>query len=114
MKFNIQKYYYKLFNNKKYQKLKEHSSIQESVKIFEDKYKSYLYGIEKKIKNNKIITFLHSGHLGDLIYALPVIKELAKDHECHFYIQANKVMPIESISVASKNCLIPLRVSLLI
>jgi len=95
MKFNIQKYYYKLFNNKKYQKLKEHSSIQESVKIFEDKYKSYLYGIEKKIKNNKIITFLHSGHLGDLIYALPVIKELAKDHECHFYIQANKVMPIE-------------------
>ena len=95
MKFNIQKYYYKLFDNKKYQKLKEISSIQESVKIFEDKYKSYLYGIEKKIKNQKKITFLHSGHLGDLIYALPVIKELAKDHECCFYIQANKIMPVE-------------------
>ena len=95
MKFNIQKYYYKLFDNKKYLKLKEQNLIQETVKIFENRYKSYLFGIENKIKNNKKITFLHSGHLGDLIYALPVIKELAKDHECHFYIQANKIMPVE-------------------
>ena len=56
MKFNIQKYYYKLFDNKKYQKLKEQGLIQESVKIFENKYKSYLFGIENKIKNNKKIT----------------------------------------------------------
>ena len=95
MKFNIQKYYYKLFDNKKYLKLKEQNLIQETVKIFENRYKSYLFGIENKIKNNKKITFLHSGHLGDLIYALPVIKELAKDPECHFYIQANKIMPVE-------------------
>ena len=95
MKFNIQKYYYKLFDNKKYRRLKQQNVIQESVEIFENKYRAYLYGIESKIKNNKKITFLHSGHLGDLIYALPVIKELAKDHECHFYIQANKIMPVE-------------------
>ena len=95
MKFNIQKFYYKLFNNKKYLKLKEKNLIQETVKIFENKYKSYLFEIENKIKNNKKITLLHSGHLGDLIYALPVIKELGKDHECHFYIQANKKMPVE-------------------
>ena len=95
MKFNIQKYYYKLFDNKKYRRLKQQNIIQESVEIFENKYRDYLYGIESKIKNNKKITFLHSGHLGDLIYALPVIKELAKDHECHFYIQANKIMPVE-------------------
>ena len=95
MKLNIKKYYYKLFNNKKYRTLKEQNAIQKSVKIFKDKYSSYLYEIESKIKNNKKITFLHSGHLGDLIYALPVIKELAKDHECHFYIQANKKMPTD-------------------
>ena len=41
MKFNIQKYYYKLFDNKKYQKLKELNSIQESVKIFENKPNSF-------------------------------------------------------------------------
>ena len=95
MKFNILKYYFKLFDNKKYKRLKEKNIIQKSVDIFENKYRDYLYGIEKKIKNQKKLTFLHSGHLGDLIYALPVIKELAKDHECHFYIQANKIMPVE-------------------
>ena len=95
MKFNILKYYFKLFDNKKYKRLKEKNIIQKSVDIFENKYRDYLYGIEKKIKNQKKLTFLHSGHLGDLIYALPVIKELAKDHDCHFYIQANKIMPVE-------------------
>ena len=84
MKFNILKYYYKLFDNKKYRRLKKQNITQKSVELFENKYRDYLYGIESKIKNNKKITFLHSGHLGDLIYALPVIKELAKDHECHF------------------------------
>ena len=84
MKLNIQKYYYKLFNNKKYRRIKEQDKIQKSVEIFENEYKSYLYGIKNKIENNKKITFLHSGHLGDLVYALPVIKELSKDHECYF------------------------------
>ena len=95
MKLNIQKYYCQLFNNKKYKRLKEESKIKKSIEIFESKYKNYLYGIKDKIENNKKITFLHSGHLGDLIYALPVIKELSKNHECHFYIQANKKIPVE-------------------
>ena len=95
MKYNILKYYYKLFDNKKYRRLKKQSIIKKSVELFEKKYKDYLYGIESKIRNKEKLTFLHSGHLGDLIYALPVLKELAKDHECHFYIQANKVMPVE-------------------
>ena len=58
MKFNIQKYYYKLFDNKKYRRLKQQNVIQESVEIFENKYRAYLYGIDRKIKNNKKITFL--------------------------------------------------------
>ena len=95
MKFNILKYYYKLFDNKKYRRLKKQNITQKSVELFENKYRDYLYGIENKIKNSKKITFLHSGHLGDLIYALPVIKDLAKDHECHFYIKSNKIMPVE-------------------
>ena len=95
MKLNIQKYYYKLFNNKKYKKLKDQSKIEKSVEIFENEYKSYLYGIRNKIKNNKKISFLHSGHLGDLVYALAVVQELSKDHECHFYIQSNKKIPVE-------------------
>jgi len=95
MKFNILKYYYKLFNFKKYKALKQQKAIQVSLKVFNDKYKLYIDKIQNKIIEKKEINFLHSGHLGDLIYALPVIKELAKDHVCRFYIQANKKMPVE-------------------
>ena len=95
MKLNILRYYYKLFDNRKYKIFKEQSKVKKSIEIFETKYKSYLYGIEDKILNKKKITFLHSGHLGDLIYALPVIKELSKNHVCYFYIQANKKISVE-------------------
>ena len=95
MKFNILKYYYKLFNFKKYKALKKQKTIQVSLEEFNDKYKLYIDKIQNKIIEKKEINFLHSGHLGDLIYALPVIKELAKDHVCRFYIQANKKMPVE-------------------
>ena len=71
MKLNIQKYYFKLFNNKKYRRIKEQDKIQKSVEIFENEYKSYLYEIKNKIENNKKITFLHSGHLGDLVSGAP-------------------------------------------
>ena len=106
MNLNIKKYYYKLFDNKKYKKLKQQKAIQKTVEIFENKYRAYLYEIESKINNNKKITFLHSGHLGDLIYSLPVVKELAKNHICHFYIQANKKMCAEYYKHPSGNVFI--------
>jgi len=106
MKLNIKNYYYKLFNNTKYQKIKQQNIIKESVEIFEKKYKSYLYEIGSKIKNNSKISFLHSGHLGDLIYSLPVVNELAKNHICHFYIQTNKKITTEYYKHPSGNVFI--------
>ena len=41
MNSSILKYYYKLFDNKKYKKLKQDNLVQKSVEIFENKYKSY-------------------------------------------------------------------------
>ena len=46
--------------------------------------------ISKKINSKKIINFLHSGHLGDLINSLPVIKEISKKRKCNLYININK------------------------
>ena len=34
--------------------------------------------ITKKINKKGTVTFFHSGHLGDLINSLPVIKEVSK------------------------------------
>ena len=95
MNLNLAKYYYKLFNEQKYQSFKYLKKLEESKRIFKDKYEIYINNIQKVIKERKTISFLHSGHLGDLVYALPVIKELSKDHECHFYIQANKKIPVD-------------------
>ena len=48
--------------------------------------------IQKKIENNKELSFLHSGRLGDLIYSLATIKEMSKSHKCRLYIQVEKPM----------------------
>ena len=46
--------------------------------------------ISKKINTKKNINFLHSGHLGDLINSLPVIKEIAKKNTCNLLINIEK------------------------
>jgi hypothetical protein len=46
--------------------------------------------IRKAIVQKKTLTFKHSGHMGDLIYALPVIKTLAQNAQCELYIQLDQ------------------------
>lgn len=70
---------YKLF-------LKEQKFINNYEKDFES---SYLKIQEILLGNKSEINFKHSGHLGDLIYALPIIKEISKSKKCNFYINTN-------------------------
>ncbi len=53
---------------------------------------------QNSIKNNKNISFLHYGHLGDIINSLPVIKEVSKTKKCNLYIEKNKKIPSHVIS----------------
>ena len=63
---------------------KEYSEfILPKIKFFQD-----------SLIDNKTISFLHYGHLGDIINSLPVIKEISKTKECHLYIQKDKKIPI--------------------
>lgn len=50
----------------------------------------YIEKVSEIIEQKKVINFLHSGHLGDLINSLPVIKEIAKNNECNLYINLEK------------------------
>ena len=70
-------------------------------KIFKNKYKNeekkYTDFILPKIQNyrniiasKETISFLHYGHLGDIINSLPVIKEISKFKKCSLYIEVNK------------------------
>ena len=57
---------------------------------FENQFSKEIERINKKIKGQKKLNFLHSGHAADIINVLPVIKELSKNHECNLYINLNK------------------------
>lgn len=81
--------FYKFFDKKKYynKKIIEKDKISKLryIKIIKPKLKL----IQKNVKN-ETVSFLHSGHLGDIIYSLPVIKEISKNRRTILYIEANK------------------------
>ena len=54
----------------------------------------YIEEISEKLKINKEINFAHSGHLGDLINSLPVIKEISKNKKCNLFVNINKKIDI--------------------
>ena len=89
----IKKIFYKFANKKKYEQIKKNIAINKKIKIFKTDFEKKILKIQEIIKNHKNISFLHSGHLGDVINALPVIKELSKSHNCKLYLQSNK--PLE-------------------
>ena len=89
----IKKIFYKFTNKKKYEQIKKNISIDKKIKIFKTDFGKNIRKIQETIKNQKQISFLHSGHLGDVINALPVVKELSKNHDCNLYLQSNK--PLE-------------------
>jgi hypothetical protein len=80
----------KFFNKKKYYEKK----IVRKNKIAQLNYlevvKPRLKLISENINKKNSLNFLHSGHLGDIINSLPLIKEISKSKECNLYIQCNK------------------------
>ncbi len=87
---NLLKYYYKYLNRTKYLEIKQTQKGAKRIKNYNQSFKSVIEKINQNLNNKKELNFLHSGHLGDIIYALPVVKELSKTHTCNLYIQANK------------------------
>ena len=104
----LKKLFYKFFNKSSYLTLKNKNRTEKNLKYYNEKIYTQITNIQKKIENNKIITFLHSGQLGDLIYSLASIKEIAKTHKCKLYLQINKPIP-EDYVVDSKKVYISKR-----
>ena len=94
MKNNFLKYWYKLFDKQAYLNFKNTRRTELTIKLFKSKYEEQINQIQKKIKDQKKISFLHSGHIGDIINTLPVIKEIAKTHVCELYINIDKPLEI--------------------
>tara|TARA_B100001123_G_C15325132_1_gene1029301 strand:- start:406 stop:1311 length:906 start_codon:yes stop_codon:yes gene_type:complete len=86
------KLFYKIFDKNKYRDFKNKKRTEARLKYYNSHIYSKIEEIQKKIENNKEISFLHSGQLGDLIYSLATIKELSKNHRCKLFIEINKPM----------------------
>ena len=71
-------------------------------KISDNEYESSVVkridSFKQTISEKKTVSFLHFGHLGDIINSLPVIKELSKTRECSLYLQINKKIPKHVVS----------------
>jgi len=106
MNFFFKKAYYKLFDKAKYKEIKYKKNQKRQIDTFKSKLETYLIDVQKKIENNHKLTFKHSGHTGDLIYSLPVVKELSKKHECHFYVNVDKKNHLPYYKHPSKTVLI--------
>ena len=76
--------------------------LKNKSKIKEEKYKHLILPkiseFRKTLKSKDKISFLHYGHLGDIINSLPVIKEISKNKTCELYIQKDKPIPKHVVS----------------
>lgn len=79
----------KLFNKKKYLEIKYNKKKNKELEYYKKNIEPELIKIFNNINKKKKLSFIHSGHLGDLIYSLPVVKEISKTHLCNFYIKTN-------------------------
>lgn len=87
----LTKLYYKFFKSKEsYNNYKLNQVINTQKSNYEKDLKEDLKEIEDCLKNKKTINFLHSGHCGDLIYSLPIIKKISETHECNLFIGIDK------------------------
>lgn len=102
----LAKYWYKYTNKKKYRSLKNKLNQEKRIKRYNRDYSSVIQGILHKIQLQKKLSFRHSGHLGDIVYSLPVIKELSKTHNCTLYIRADKPMTSEYYKHPSGNVML--------
>ena len=87
----FKKIIYKIFKSKsEYSALKIDIATENQLNFFKHTCEPEIKKIDQSIKDKKELNFLHSGHCGDLIYSLPVIKKLSNTHKCNFYLGVNK------------------------
>ncbi len=86
---------WKFLDKNKYQNIKNETKKKEILDFYNQHIKDKINKNIETIQNKKELNFVHSGHLGDLIYSFPVVQEIAKTHKCNFYVRINKKMEIK-------------------
>ncbi|WP_417557245.1 hypothetical protein [Mesoflavibacter zeaxanthinifaciens] len=91
MNSELLKFWYKITNNKsKYLEVKHAKREQKKRTTLNPEVLKTLKQFKNNIDSKTEINLSHSGHLGDLIYALPIIKELSKTKKCNLIVKVNQ------------------------
>ena len=98
---NIKKILYKFINKDKYKELKNKLLVDKKTQILKSGFEDEINKIFKATEQEEI-SFLHSGHLGDVINALPVLKQLSKKSKCNLYLQVGKNLERDAINYKHK------------
>ncbi len=98
---NIKKIFYKFTDKLKYKKLKNKLAADKKLKILKSGFEEKINQISDAVEKQEI-SFLHSGHLGDVINALPIIKELSKNSKCNLYLQSEKQLEKDALNYKHK------------
>ncbi len=102
----IKKKYLKLTDREKFYEYVNSEKNKKSLQEYYEFFQGELQHIQKNIAGKKSLNFKHSGHLGDLVYSLPIVKELSATHECNFYINVNEQLDFYYHKHPAKNVLI--------
>ena len=73
---SLQNFLLKFFNKKKYRQAKNLQKRKKDIDNYNQNIKSKILNNIQNIKNKKELNFVHSGHLGDIIYSLPIINKI--------------------------------------
>ena len=73
----FKKIFYKFTSPEKYNDYKINLAIQKKIKWYNSGIQDQIIDIQKKIENQNELSFLHSGHSGDIVDSLAVIKEIS-------------------------------------
>ena len=90
IKTEIIKAWYKRVDKEKYHIIKQDLQLAKTKNKLTSQFKNELKKITNSIENKQILNFKHSGHMGDILYAFPIIKELAKTKKCNLFLNTNK------------------------
>jgi len=83
----MKKFWLRLTDKPKYFEYKLQLKDEKVLRRYSAEFQQKLQHFETIVANPPSeINFKHSGHLGDLIYALPILKELSKKSKCNLYI----------------------------
>ena len=90
----MKNFIWKFLNKSKYQNIKYQNKKKRNLNFYKSHIEEKIIQNTEIIKNKEELNFIHSGHLGDLIYSFPVIKEISKSRKCNFFVRINKKMPV--------------------